>query len=799
MEIILRQKVEWLDSDVETVIGLFSSRLRGQNGILLESTEVDGRWGRYSLVAGDFILLAICVDGRLNLTLKDDRLNPLAQYQGLDYLDGLKALISALRIEPDQVGVVFPPITRALYGYLGYSSLEGPAAEGGFVLPGSLYLFDHTYNQLVKMSLLKVPESAAVGLSSSFSIGAVSSSLVQADYYRAASEIKTLIQRGDIGEVTLASQFSAPFTGDLFQVYRRLRRLIPSPYLVFMRLTGFNMAVSSPEAMISCEQNTLRLSPLAGSRLKSRSFSEDNLFEDGFLPAHQEANRHQRLVSQGREELNRVAVPRTVMIERFMEVERFDKFSCLTSRLSATLVDGGNPVDIVKAVFPAGSVSGTPKKRALAAIAALEPCPRGPFGGAVGWLGLDKDKISLDLGVITRGVWQRGGKIFWQIGLNISENFEPEIGWREISDKCATVLTLLKLETSAQDSKPARSVLLPKSAFLTKSVLRLPVLMDNIANKIDLSRREAALLFARLMDGDLSASQAGAFLMGLRAKGETAVELAEAARAILDRAVKLPPLPGIFIDIVGTGGDGRNSFNCSTATALTMAGLGFKVVKHGNRSVSSKSGSADVLELLGEDLNRPPESVPEVLSKRNFVFLFAPFYHPSFYNIMPLRKELGIRTIFNILGPLVNPARPTCSFFGVPNLATLPLLAGAQSLLGTRLTAIVCGAGGYDEMTTLGPATVFLVEGKKITETIIDPIRYGFNPCNPKELTIGGPGEGVSVLRELLAGYGPESMQNMLILNVAMALYVYKGAESFDNCVREARRAVHGGVGQKVL
>jgi anthranilate synthase component 1 len=799
MEIILRQKAEWLESDVETVIGLFNGRLRGRDGILLESAEIDGRWGRYSLAAGDFILSAVCVDGRLSLTLNDDRLKPLTQYEGLDYLDGLKALIGALKIEPDPAETAFPPITRALYGYLGYGSLEGTAAEGVFALPGSLYLFDHTYNQLVKISLLKVQESAAAGLPSSFSIGAVSSSLTQADYYRAVSEIKALIQRGEIGEATLAPQFSAPFTGDLFQVYRRLRRLTPSPYLVFMRLTDLNLAVSSPEAMITCEQNTLRLSPLAGSRLKPRSLSEDNLFEDEFLPDHQEADRHQRLVSQGQEELSRVAAPRTVMIDRFMEVERFDKFSCLTSRLSATLAEGGNPVDIVKAVFPAGSVSGAPKRRAMAAIAALESWPRGPFGGAVGWLGLDKDKVSLDLGVTTRGVWQRGEKIFWQIGLNISENSEPEISWREISDKCAAVLTLLKPETPAQDSKPVRPVSLPKPAPLSESVLRLPVLMDNVADKTDLNRREAALLFARLMDGDLSASQAGALLMGLRAKGETAVELAEAARAILDRAVKLPPLPGPFIDIVGTGGDGRNSFNCSTATALTMAGLGFKVVKHGNRSVSSKSGSADVLELLGEDLNRPPESVPEVLGKRNFVFLFAPSYHPSFRHIMPVRKELGIRTIFNILGPLVNPARPACSFLGAPNLATLPLLAGAQSLLGTRLTAIVCGAGGYDEMTALGPATVFLVEGEKITETSIDPARYGFSPCDPKELAIGGPGEGVSVLRGLLAGQGPEPMRNMLILNVAMALYVYKGAESFDDCVHEARRAVHGGAGQEVL
>jgi anthranilate phosphoribosyltransferase len=287
--------------------------------------------------------------------------------------------------------------------------------------------------------------------------------------------------------------------------------------------------------------------------------------------------------------------------------------------------------------------------------------------------------------------------------------------------------------------------------------------------------------------------------MGLKAKGETPVELAEAAQAVLDRAVPLPPLPGPFLDIVGTGGDNRYTFNCSTAAALTMAGLGYKVVKHGNRSISSKCGSADVLERLGEDLNRPPEAVPEILDRRNFVFLFAPAYHPSFRHIMPVRKDLGIRTLFNILGPLVNPARPDYSFLGAPNRTILPLMAGAQRLLGSKFTALVCGAGDYEELTALGPAAVILVEGDKITETTIDPASYGFTPCEPRALTISGPAEGEKVLRELLAGRGPAPMRDMLILNVALAIYVFRVAESFDLCLNEARQAVEGGAGGRVL
>ena len=277
------------------------------------------------------------------------------------------------------------------------------------------------------------------------------------------------------------------------------------------------------------------------------------------------------------------------------------------------------------------------------------------------------------------------------------------------------------------------------------------------------------------------------------------MEMAEAATAVLERAVPLPPLPGPVLDVVGTGGDGRNSFNCSTATALTLAGLGYKVVKHGNRSISSRSGSADVLELLGVDLNSPPEDVPAALEKRNFAFLFAPNYHPSFRHIMPVRKELGIRTLFNILGPLVNPAKPAHSFLGAHDQAAAKLLAGALARMDTTFSASVHGAGGYDEMTTLGPATVYLVAGTEVTEMRVDPAKYGFAPARPEELAISGPDEGVAVLRELLAGRGPEPMRDMLTLNVAMALYVRRAAESFDDCLTEARRAVADGVGSTVL
>ena len=202
-------------------------------------------------------------------------------------------------------------------------------------------------------------------------------------------------------------------------------------------------------------------------------------------------------------------------------------------------------------------------------------------------------------------------------------------------------------------------------------------ILDTLGNSLDLSAEQAAFAFRELFEGDLSQAQAGALLMGLRAKGETPLELAAAARAGLERAHLVTNLPTDrpILDIVGTGGDLSNSFNCSTAVSLYLAALGHRVVKHGNRAVSSSSGSADALEGLGIRLDTGPDEVAAELARQGFVFLFAPHYHPSFAHIAPVRRELGVRTLFNLMGPLLNPARPSHQLLGVGQARALGLMA----------------------------------------------------------------------------------------------------------------------------
>ncbi|MBR4742207.1 MAG: anthranilate phosphoribosyltransferase, partial [Desulfovibrio sp.] len=339
----------------------------------------------------------------------------------------------------------------------------------------------------------------------------------------------------------------------------------------------------------------------------------------------------------------------------------------------------------------------------------------------------------------------------------------------------------------------------PKALLAKKSQEKsVPEILNSLAEKRNLDRDDADLAFGKLMDGQLTQSQAGSLLIGLRMKGESHVELASATRQALMRARTLPSIDVPHIDVVGTGGDGRHSFNCSTATSLVLAGLGYTVTKHGNRAVSSTCGSADALEGLGLTLSTDIEDIFEGLAKTHFAFFFAPNFHPSFKNIAPIRKELGIRTLFNILGPLINPSKPTHILLGAGAPSLVPLLTDTLLELGQPVGAVVCGAGVYDELTPIGPAEVNVLRNGKVESITIDPLDFGIEPCTPKELEVHSKKEAVEILRLLLQGQGPGCMLDMIVLNVGLAIYLLEN-QNLTICMSKAREAVQSGVGRYVL
>ncbi len=309
----------------------------------------------------------------------------------------------------------------------------------------------------------------------------------------------------------------------------------------------------------------------------------------------------------------------------------------------------------------------------------------------------------------------------------------------------------------------------------------------------DLPPELATYAFRAMYTGEMPASCVGAFLMGLKTKGESAVEIAAGVTTALEEARLVAGLSGTRIDTCGTGGDNTCSFNCSTAVALYLAALGHKVVKHGNRAVSSSCGSADAVESLGFTLVVEPEAVAAELDRHNFVFLFAPNYHPAFKRIGPIRKELGVRSLFNLMGPLLNPARPTHQILGVPTSRHVRLMAEVLALTGLSHGAVVHGAGGFDELTPFGPADVCWLRDGWIKCERIDPKDLGIPAHKPAEVVVSGRDEAVYVLREVLAGKGSQAMLDMVALNLGCALHLLESGLTLKQGVDKARDAIgHG-------
>ena len=332
-------------------------------------------------------------------------------------------------------------------------------------------------------------------------------------------------------------------------------------------------------------------------------------------------------------------------------------------------------------------------------------------------------------------------------------------------------------------------------------------ILDTLGNRGHLSEDQAAFAFQQLFEGLLSPAQAGALLMGLRAKGETPVELACAAKAGLAKARLVSGLPtdAPILDIVGTGGDRTSSFNCSSAVSLYLAALGHRVVKHGNRAVSSSSGSADALEGLGLPLSIGPDQVAAELAKTGFVFLFAPNYHPAFAHIAPVRRELGVRTLFNLMGPLLNPARPSHQLLGVGQAAALPLMASTLARTAPNVTALVIhgedglsasGEGGFDELTPFGPTTGFEVTDGQTRPFRLDPKEYGLAGHAPQDVRVDDKPAALAAIKAVLTGRANPAMQAMTALNLGAAIMLATG-KPLAACMAEARQAVAEGAARR--
>src|ERR1700678_489563 len=318
--------------------------------------------------------------------------------------------------------------------------------------------------------------------------------------------------------------------------------------------------------------------------------------------------------------------------------------------------------------------------------------------------------------------------------------------------------------------------------------------LDHLVQRRDLTEVEAAALLKSLTTGEVAPSMAGALLPALRIKGDTAAEVRGFAGAMRSLARKPALAAGLdAIDIVGTGGDASGSLNLSTGAALLAAACGLPVVKHGNRSVSSRSGSADVLEQLGFSLPLDETRAARCFAATGFTFLFAPYFHPAMKALAPIRAALGIRTVFNLLGALTNPAAPRFRLIGAYDAATAELMAGTLAGMDIERAWVVHGAGGWDEATPIGPFLAFDVGRNSIRRYEIDRREFDLAPCGPGALAGGDAAANFAALLEVFEGRDRGAHCAALVLQCGLALFVAGRAASIQAGIDRARAAVESG------
>jgi len=328
------------------------------------------------------------------------------------------------------------------------------------------------------------------------------------------------------------------------------------------------------------------------------------------------------------------------------------------------------------------------------------------------------------------------------------------------------------------------------------------VLAELMAGR-DLTGEAAAWAMDQILSGEATQAQIAGFAVALRAKGESVAELTGLAQSMLDHATAIT-LPGEAVDVVGSGGDRAMTVNISTMAAIVAAAMGVPVVKHGNRAASSACGTADCLEALGVALDVPPAAQAEVLAEAGIVFMFAAMYHPALRYVASARRELGVPTTFNFLGPLANPARPHASAIGVADARMAPLVAGVIAGRGHR-GLVFHGGDGLDELTTTTSSRVWLVGDGQVVETTFNPAELGIAAARPADLVGGDPAHNAQVVRDVLAGQrGP--VRDIVALNAAAAAFAFAGpdlaapvAPQLAPHFANAEAAIDSGAGAKLL
>ncbi len=1017
---ILREK----PADLETPLSIYM-KLRGEGAsFLLESVSGGeqvarfsfiGVWPRRAFVFQNKAWQVHSPAGVETLPLKENE-NPLKQ------------LRQVFRKPLDRTSSEWNHPLRFMGGLVGYLSYDfvryfepSVAIEPRQDIPEAIFLevntfiaFDHAFGKLMLTAVVEENENVvaeqrldaleerlqqAIGKGND-GTGLLSSTplqpLISADQFeQMVSQAKEFIRQGDCFQIVLSQRFLGTTRASPLAIYRALRRLNPSPYMYhfdFGDLGGaipFYLIGASPEMHVRLERGVASLRPIAGTRPRSENPDEDLRFEKELLADPKERAEHIMLVDLARNDLGRVCQFGSVHLSQQMIVERYSHVMHIVSQVNGGLRPEFDAFDLLQATFPAGTVSGAPKVRAMQVINELERQPRGIYAGVVGYFSYSGE---LDSCIAIRTIVMRGEQVEVQAGAGIVADSEPQREHQECLNKANALFRAVELaeksmSTSVKVESGGRKNLIPKvvlidnydsftynlaqyfgelgaevlifrndalsvdeiaalqpthlvvspgpgspeqagisNEVIVKLGLTIPTLgvclghqcigyafggrvthaptlmhgktsliyhkgeglfeavpspfeatryhslvvteplpaelevtartedgvvmalrhrnypifgvqfhpesiltnsgkqilanflamkavtppkddrpsaaenadllkpyLAKIVQRRNLSVEEAEAAMSLIMSGQATPAQIGAFLVGLRMKGETVDEIVGCALAMRAQATPVPLTKEYvsLFDTAGTGGDGKHSFNISTAAAFVIAGAGYKVAKHGNRAVSSTCGSADILTALGVQIETTPQQVARCIDEVGIGFIFAPRFHPAMKYAMAPRREIGQRSIFNLLGPLVNPARVTHQLIGVYDPSLTETLAQAASELGNRATIVVHGAGGLDELTTNGSNRITKADANRIETYELKAEDYGLRPASEQDLRGGTPQQNAQQLRDLLVGKIQNPSRDVVLFNAAVAISMVSG--DLSEALEQARLSIDSG------
>lgn len=1017
------------NADLETPMSVYLKLANSSPSFLLESVSGGEQVARYSFIGIEprraYLLAA---NGWEIHSAHGIEHHPLAN--GENPLDLLRKVVKGEGFSPEAMTFSgLPRLVGGLVGYLSYDtvrffepSVSIPPShswpEAIFLQTDTLIVFDHAYGRLILLGVAEeekeldqvmarlenmeerlrapLPERAARTGTPLFTNSALRSNKTREEYMEMVRRAQEHICAGDIFQVVVSQCLTRRTNAAPLEIYRALRRLNPSPYMFYFDFasltpTPLRLIGASPEVHVRLEGRQALIRPIAGTRPRGRTTSEDIPIEQELLADPKERAEHVMLVDLARNDLGRVCVSGSVHLSEKMTVERYSHVMHIVSQVEGELRPDLDAFDLLRATFPAGTVTGAPKVRAMQIITQLEGSPRGIYAGVVGYISYDG---SMDTCITLRTIIMHGDHAFIQAGSGVVADSDPEREYQESWNKARALVVAIEQaegqprghDRSTLAQKPEWRVIIidnydsftynlaqylselgadvhvfrndavgikeiealhpthlvispgpgtPAEAGISNDVIRhfggrIPILgvclghqciatvfggevvraprpmhgktsliqhqgkglyagipnpfqatryhslivkeplppvlevdattpegeimgihhrkypifgvqfhpesfltqygkellmnfllvkgmpstptqcpsstfpikeevemlkpfITKLVQRESLSAEEAEQAMRIIMSGEATPAQIAGYLIALRMKGETVDEIVGSVRAMRAHATPVPYHANgtNLFDTAGTGGDGKHTFNVSTAAAFVLAGSGRKVAKHGNRSASSKCGSADVLEALGVKIDLTPEQVAVCIAEVGIGFIFAPRFHPAMKHAVGPRRELGQRTIFNVLGPLTNPAGVTHQLIGVYDPVLTQPIAETLQALGSRGAAVVHGFGGLDELTTAGPNRISLLRNGKVVTFDLNPADFGLRPAAPDVVRGGTPHENATILRAILSGEDRSPRRDIVLLNAAAAIFTESG--DFASALEEARKALDSG------